>query len=279
LAPEVLKLKKGAQVMCIKNAQDRKYANGSLGKVVGFEKLTDYPIVELINGRKITMRPDTWELMDGDKRRAQLMQLPLRLAWAITVHKSQGMTLDAARIDLSRAFVEGMGYVALSRVRGLKHLILDGMNGMALRVSPLARQIDEELRSKSEQALKAHAEKIAAWQAAEENGENERQAEEEAQAKTELGPVDAALFDALRDWRRQLATTQSLPPYIIAHDKTLSAVAALKPQSEAELLEVPGFGPKKVETYGADILRITKATPVSEPKPSSASAVTDAALE
>jgi hypothetical protein len=77
------------------------------------------------------------------------------------------MTLDSAQIDLSRAFVEGMGYVALSRVRGLKHLILDGMNGMALRTSLTARQLDGELRARSIDVLDASAEIIKEWQAAE----------------------------------------------------------------------------------------------------------------
>jgi hypothetical protein len=254
LAPQVLRLKLGAQVMCIKNSQERKYVNGSLGKVVGFEKATDHPVVELTTGKTVVIRPDSWELMDGDKRRASIMQLPLRLAWAITVHKSQGMTLDAARIDLRRAFVEGMGYVALSRVRSIRHLILDGLNGMALRVSPLARQIEAELRAGSEKALQENAAAIKQWHEAEASGENERKMEQAG----EVLPADPLLLDALKSWRTKLAREQSMPPYIIAHDRALAAVAALKPMNEKELLGIPGFGSKKVETYGADILKIVQ---------------------
>jgi ATP-dependent exoDNAse (exonuclease V) alpha subunit len=163
LAPQTLRLKRGAMVMCIKNAQDKKYVNGSLGVVEDFEPGSDYPVVKLVTGKEITIKPETWELVDGDKRRATATQLPLRLAWAITVHKSQGMTLDAAQIDLSKAFVEGMGYVALSRVKGLKHLILDGMNGMALRTSPLARAIDGDLRARSLETVKNNIDTITQW--------------------------------------------------------------------------------------------------------------------
>ncbi len=154
LAQPELVLKVGALVMCIKNNLEKKYANGSLGIVTGFEKGTDYPMIELKNGRRLTVTPETWELRDGDKKRASLSQIPLRLAWAITVHKSQGMTLDAARVDLRRAFVEGMGYVALSRVRNLDALSLTGINQMALRVSPRALEIDESLRRQSQSARK-----------------------------------------------------------------------------------------------------------------------------
>lgn len=157
LAQERLALKKGALVMAIKNSSERKYVNGSLGIVTGFEKASDYPIVEFRNGRTVTMQPESWELRDGDKKRAGLSQIPLRLAWAITVHKSQGMTLDAARVDLRKAFVEGMGYVALSRVKRLDSLSLLGINKMALQVSPDALAIDEELRHRSQVAAKKYA--------------------------------------------------------------------------------------------------------------------------
>lgn len=149
LASEQLALKQGAFVMCIRNNPEKKYVNGSLGIVTGFDEDSGYPEVELRSGRRIIITPETWELHDGEKKRASISQLPLRLAWAITVHKSQGMTLDAARIDLRKAFVEGMGYVALSRVRRLDALSLAGINRMALRVSEEALEIDHGLRSRS----------------------------------------------------------------------------------------------------------------------------------
>lgn len=154
LAPEELVLKKGALVMFLKNSQDKKYVNGSLGIVEDFEEFTGYPEVRLKNGRVVVANPDSWELRDGDKKRASLTQIPLRLAWAITVHKSQGMTLDSARINLRRAFVEGMGYVALSRVKSLSTLSLTGINRMALKVNPFALQLEESLQAQSAKAAK-----------------------------------------------------------------------------------------------------------------------------
>ena len=157
LAPSALRLKKGALVMAVKNSPERKYVNGSIGVVVDFEPYTEYPLIEFHNGKTVSMVPDTWELRDGDKKRASITQIPLRLAWAITVHKSQGMTLDAARIDLRKAFVEGMGYVALSRVKNLRNLYLSGINQMALKVSEDAQTIDIILRQKAANDAKRYA--------------------------------------------------------------------------------------------------------------------------
>lgn len=156
LAPENLVIKLGALVMAVKNSSQKLYANGSIGTVVDFEPLTEYPVVEFRDGRRVTMVPDAWELRDGERKRASISQVPLRLAWAITVHKSQGMTLDAAKIDLRKAFVEGMGYVALSRVRDLDNLYLYGINRRALEVSPDALAIDEVLRQASRESAERY---------------------------------------------------------------------------------------------------------------------------
>lgn len=155
LSPELLELKEGAVVMGTKNIPALGIANGTLGFVTGFERGTNYPIIETRDGRTITVAPVEWAVEEGGKARAKITQVPLRLAWAITVHKSQGMTMDAAAIDLSRAFEYGQGYVALSRVRSLDGLHLLGWSEQALVVHPLVVTRDEEFREMSEEAERA----------------------------------------------------------------------------------------------------------------------------
>lgn len=153
LAPEHLILKKGALVMFVRNNQGEGYVNGTLGTVVDFESdATNYPIIETKNGNKITARPIRWSIDDQGEMLAYIDQIPLRLAWAITIHKSQGMTLDAAEVNLGKAFAHGMGYVALSRVRTLEGIKLVGINNIALRVSPEVTAFDAYLRQKSNEA-------------------------------------------------------------------------------------------------------------------------------
>ena len=152
LAPEKLVLKKGAAVMFVKNNFEKGYVNGTLGTVSGFNE-TGFPVISLSNGNEIAAEPVSWSVEENSSILAQIKQIPLRLAWAITVHKSQGMTLDAAQVDLSRSFVRGMGYVALSRVRSLTGLRVLGFNSMALKVDEETLAFDQELKKLSEVAL------------------------------------------------------------------------------------------------------------------------------
>ncbi len=153
LSPETLTLKEGARVMFTRNNFDEGYVNGTLGEVVGFAT-SGYPIVKTKSGQRIEAVQGEWSITDGPKILAQVKQIPLRLAWAITVHKSQGMSLDAAVIDLSQAFEYGQGYVALSRVRTLEGLFLEGFNDRALMLHPTIMRQDAIFRAKSDAAQK-----------------------------------------------------------------------------------------------------------------------------
>ncbi|MEK6203790.1 MAG: AAA family ATPase [Psychrobacter sp.] len=111
------------------------------------------PVVRLNTGREVIAEPEEWIIEDetGDVL-ASYEQVPLCLAWAITIHKSQGMTLEAAEIDLSRTFELGQGYVALSRLKSLAGLQLLGMNEMSLQLDPLARGADKRFLVLSNEA-------------------------------------------------------------------------------------------------------------------------------
>lgn len=153
LSPEMLDLKIGASVMFTRNNFEAGYVNGTLGTVAGFAE-DGYPIVEIRGGKRITAEPAEWAIADGAKVLARVTQVPLRLAWAITVHKSQGLSLDAAVIDLGNAFEYGQGYVAISRVRTLDGLHLVGINQRALQMHPAIVEKDREFADASRRAAR-----------------------------------------------------------------------------------------------------------------------------
>lgn len=143
LAPEMLTLKIGTQVMMLKNTfQKDGVINGSIGIIKGFSERKNYPIVEFNNGKLLTIGYEEWniERFDEQKRTivvdATMVQVPLIPSWAITVHKSQGMTLDKIECDLFDAFAEGQVYVALSRARSLNGLFIKSFNANKVIVNP-----------------------------------------------------------------------------------------------------------------------------------------------
>ena len=156
LSPEALELKVGAAVMFTKNSPQGRYVNGTLGRVASWSREDGFPIVKTKRGA-VVAEPVEWQVVEDGKVRASVTQVPLRLAYAMTVHKSQGMSMDAAVIDLSRAFEYGQGYVALSRVRSLAGLYLLGVNARALEVHPGVAELDHALRGASGAAREAFA--------------------------------------------------------------------------------------------------------------------------
>ena len=154
LSPEALSLKVGAAVMFTKNNPKEGFVNGTVGVIEGFNKTNNSPFVKTRNGKLIEVELTDWTVEENGKVRAQISQLPLRLAWAITVHKSQGMNLDEAAMDLSDVFEFGQGYVALSRVRQLSGLYILGWNERAFQVHPEILAKDTTFRTWSEEAVR-----------------------------------------------------------------------------------------------------------------------------
>ena len=241
LAPAALELKIGAEVMFVANNFAGGYVNGTRGRVVDF--VDNLPLVQLANGREIKVELHSWKLEEDGKTRAEVSQLPLRLAWAITIHKSQGMSLDAAEIDLSRSFTPGMGYVALSRVRSLDGVYLMGINRMALSLHPAIFEFDVELRTTSEALA---------------NITSDIEPEElpTSEGVEALVSYDIAVFERLRKWRADRARTDNVSTFIIAHNSLLEELARRKPQTAQGLLGVKGFGQYKLEKYGSELLEI-----------------------
>jgi ATP-dependent DNA helicase PIF1 len=143
-----LELMMGAQVMLIANTDiDSGLVNGSRGVVVDFCPATELPIVEFLNGVKKIVGTHTWPIEDYEF--VSRAQVPLRLAWAQTIHKGQGSTLDSALVDIgSGVFEFGQAYVALSRVRSLEALYVYDFDSTAFKAHPKVKAYYADLKVK-----------------------------------------------------------------------------------------------------------------------------------
>lgn len=183
--PEQVSIKEGAKVMITKNGMyevvspktfrpvDMVYAaNGSVGKVVKImgprDPLRGHVAVKLNSGdivavgmasdskdrHEITGKTPEGKPVTKKVQILDIQYMPLRLAYAITVHKSQGQTLDGVIADLSKCFTPGLGYVALSRVSSLDDLIIEGMNKKTFMIDPTSKKISKRLKQLAKQNRK-----------------------------------------------------------------------------------------------------------------------------
>lgn len=136
--PRLIEIREGAQVMMLVNSRELRLANGSRGVVIGFED--GYPLVRF-NNITTLISPHTWTFSRDFVGTVNVSQVPLQLAWAVTIHKSQGTSLDCAEISLDRSVFEyGQAYVALSRVRSLEGLKLTHFDASVIRADPLVKE-------------------------------------------------------------------------------------------------------------------------------------------
>jgi ATP-dependent DNA helicase PIF1 len=147
--------------MLLKNYDEYNLYNGSIGYVMNFDKKTGYPIVKFEN-EILCISTDEWEIKeliiyeDNDNNLckeyitlAKRIQIPLSLAWAITIHKSQGLTFKYLEVILTNTFTEGQMYVALSRAISIENLIISGFKKSHLKVNNnVIKFYDEEILEK-----------------------------------------------------------------------------------------------------------------------------------
>ena len=275
-----LTLKKGAQVMFIKNDPERRFINGTLGEVRSIDK--NCIAVRLAeSGKTIEVEPMEWQNIRyqfdeetkeiSSKQIGRFKQYPLKAAWAITVHKSQGLTFDKAIIDVHAAFSPGQAYVALSRCRTLEGLVLSSpvsasvfmkdkavdayMNYIYCPVQELAFTTCYEYfeyEKKPEPEAVDSEEKVNA----------ERINTEKSDAEKPAVPAkipDTALARELRSWRYERANEIDKPAFVVFSNAALAGIAHLRPTTLTELLDVPGVGPAKVNAYGEEIIGIVQS--------------------
>lgn len=161
LAMDTLILKQGAKVMALINDFKQNIVNGTLGEIVdlsgakdGIIKMKKYKTGEIVDIVKYKWKMEEYNEVQGqDVEIASVTQFPLKLAWALTIHKSQGATFDYVNLDLRDTFVENMGYVALSRITSLDGLYLEGYNDIALHIDDTIIEKDKEFLRESMELL------------------------------------------------------------------------------------------------------------------------------
>jgi ATP-dependent DNA helicase PIF1 len=151
IAKQELNLKINSQVILLKNLDvQKKLVNGSRGCVIGFTEMR-LPKVRFLDGSEIVIKYDTWSFQGGlSSMIHSRKQIPLDLAWAISIHKSQGMTLDSVEISLSRVFENGQAYVALSRAKSLQNVRILDFDINSIKADPIVLKYYSNLKKQQQ---------------------------------------------------------------------------------------------------------------------------------
>jgi uncharacterized protein YecE (DUF72 family) len=252
LSPEELTLKVGARVMCVKSNPAEGYVNGTLATVT--HMADTYVTVRTNEGRIIDIKEAEWVLEEDGKPLARLLQLPLRLAWAITVHKSQGMSLDAAHMDLGRTFEYGQGYVTLSRVRSLDGLYISSYNEMSLSVDETVFKFDMKLKESS----KLVQQRFNTSEAGKLTKLQEEFIKKVSRARVEVTPKPDTYEETLKLLKSGLAIDKVSKKRDLKLQTILTHVEELVAVGKLTKEEVKRSIPKKYHKIGTDIKKAFK---------------------
>lgn len=256
--PKNMSLKVGTQVMFAKNDYKRNFRNGTIGQI---SKLEGDSITVIADNQEIVVERDSWENIEYTLKEeihqiheevvGTFRQFPIKPAWAITVHKSQGLTFDNAVIDLPHTFESGQAYVAFSRCRTLEGIVLKR------KVNPSTFFVDKaivDFYNRLETNIDKIAEKVSyvpfEW---------ENDAEED-----NVATIDSQLAEALKNWRLEKSRSMNVRAFQILTNRALNGVAMVKPRSLEQLSNINGVGLSTVSRFGEEIIRIVNGNSVEE---------------
>ena len=253
-----LVLKVGSFVMCTANIDmENGICNGSQGTIIDF--VDNRPVIKFNIGITKTLSEHCWQSVDYPT--ISINQYPLQLAWAITIHKMQGATLESAVMDLgSNIFENGQLYVALSRVKSLEGLYLTEFNPRVITTNPKVRAFYKKIP-----LLHLEIEYVS-------EDEVDEELKEETYIETVVAPpakpvvmidetiVATKLYKQLQSYRMEQSAFKGVPPYCIYDNKTMALLATDCPITIPALLKIKGIGKMKAEHYGKDIVDMCKTT-------------------
>ena len=255
-----LTLKKGTYIMCIANiALEQGIANGTQGIVEDFVGVDNAPLIRFNNRTMKTLSRYCWQ--SEDYPTIGFKQYPVVLAWATTIHKMQGSSLDQAIMDLgSNVFEAGQIYVGLSRVKSLEGLYLTKFNPRVIKTNPKVREfyrqiptLDIEVEEVEEEEVEEEAKPLTKTITME-------QRDVLKVVKAGADTTNSTLYEKLKSYRVKTSQEREIPPYCVFTNKTLDDLIEKHPTTLDELNTVSGIGKQKCSIYGEDIIDICKTT-------------------